>query len=157
MEFDVKMNSSALYDYMMHHTYSGFLGVFGSGVGAVLIVVFAMSGNVYCGIMGVIVFLYNPISLYWRSKKQAKLNPAFKEPLHYVFDEEGVTVSQNDVSQCVRWEDMFKATSSNRSIFLYTSRVNAWVFPKSDLGERKNDLIEIISKHMSPTKVRIRQ
>lgn len=157
MEFDVKMNASVLYDYMMHHTYSGFLGVFGSAIGALFIVLFAVYGNVYCGIMGIVVLLYNPCSLFWRSHKQAKLNPAFKEPLHYVVDEEGVTVSQNDVSQCVRWEDMFKATSSNRSIFLYTSRVNAWVFPKSVLGERKNHLIEIISKHMDPSKVRIRQ
>ena len=54
MEFDVKMNASVLYDYMMHHTYSGFLGVFGSAIGALFIVLFAVYGNVYCGIMGIV-------------------------------------------------------------------------------------------------------
>jgi len=156
MEFDVKMNASVLYDYMLHHTYSGFSGVLGTGIGALLIIVYAMGGNLYFGIMGLVILLYLPCTLFMRSRRQALSNPTFKEPLHYVMDEEGVTVSQGDVSQDVRWDAVVKANSSGKSIFLYTSPVNAWIFPKKDLGQKKDGVIEMISTHVSPKKVNIK-
>ena len=33
LEFDVKVNSKVLYDYMLHHTYGSFQGVLGTAVG----------------------------------------------------------------------------------------------------------------------------
>ena len=39
---------------------------------------------------------------------------------------------------------------------LYTSRVNASIFPKKDLGEKSSAVIQMISTHMPPRKVKIR-
>lgn len=157
LEFDVNINASVLYDYMLHHTYMSFSGLFGSAVGALFIVAYGINGNLYFLIAGLIVILYIPWTLFIRSRKQALSNPAFKNPLHYKMTDEGVTVSQGEFEEFKEWSGMVKANASNRSIFLYTSKINAWIFPKKDLGEKKDYVIEMISTHLSPGQVKIKQ
>lgn len=70
------------------------------------------------------------MDLILRSRQQALANPAFKEPLHYVLDDEGIHVSQNGTEEMQKWEDIRKAVSTNRSIIVYTSKVNACIFPE---------------------------
>ena len=93
---------------------------------------------------------------FLKSKKQYLSNPAFKEPLHYRMTDQGIEVSQKGETQGQKWEDMYKAVSTPRSIILYTSRVNASIFPKKDLGEKSSAVIQMISTHMPPKKVKIR-
>ena len=54
------------------------------------------------------------------------------------------------------WDDCFKAVSTKNSIILYMSRTTASIFPKKDLGEKKDAVIQMISTHMPPSKVKIR-
>ncbi len=156
-EFDVHMTVSALYDYNMHHTYTSSAGIVGTAFGAMLLVIFAANRQPAFLVGGLIVILYSPIALYLNSRKQVKLNPMFRSPLHYVMDDEGVTVSQGEQEMTVTWDKMLKAVSTNQSLLLYTSKNIAWVFPKADLGEKKYDIIEMISTHMPPAKVKIKQ
>lgn len=100
--------------------------------------------------------LYLPWTLFIKSRSQILSNPSFQEPLKYILDEEGLTVSQGEAWEKMAWEDMHKAVSTGRSIILYTSRVNATLFPKRLLGDKKAAVIEIISTHMPPAKVKIR-
>ncbi len=157
-EFDIKMTTSALYDYNMHHAYTSASGLLGTLVGILLIIGF-FNNTSYPAMLvaGVIIILYMPVTLYTRAKKQVMLNPAFKKPIHYVMDDEGVTVSDGENEMKVEWSDMYRAYSTNQSIILATSKINAWIFPKKDLGEDKFTLIEMISTHMSPDRVRIKQ
>ena len=157
-EFDVKMTTSALYDYNMHHAYTSASGLLGTLVGVLLLIGFA--GNTdYPALLvaGLIILFYMPVTLYTRAKKQILLNPAFKKAIHYVMDDNGVTVSDGENEMTAEWSDMFRAYSTNQSIILATSRINAWIFPKKDLKEDRYALIEMISTHMSPDKVRIKQ
>ncbi len=156
IEFDVKINANVLYDYMLHHTYTSASGLLGTGVGALMIVAFSMQHAVIFLIAGIVILVYLPCTLFLRSRQQMLANPAFKEPLHYRLDEEGILVSQNGAEEKQAWDQMYKAISTGRSIIVYTSRVNASIFPKKDLGEHKAKVIEIISTHMPPSKVKIR-
>jgi len=156
-EFDVHMTASALYDYNMYHTYSGLAGIVGTAFGAMLLVIFAANRQPAFLFAGLVVIFYSPVALFINSRKQAKLNPMFKNPLHYVMDDEGVTVSQGDEEISVSWDQMLKACSTNQSLLLYTSKNSAWVFPKAELSEKKYDIIEMISTHMDPKKVKIKQ
>ena len=70
--------------------------------------------------------------------------------------EEGVEVSQKGEVQSQKWEDMYRAVSTPKSIILYTSPVNASIFPKKDLGDKAMGVTQIISTHMAPKKVKIR-
>ena len=73
-----------------------------------------------------------------------------------MLDDDGVTVSQGDVKESQSWDNMVKAVSTTRSIILYTSGRNASIFPKEQLGDQRAALIEIISTHMPPQRVKIR-
>lgn len=156
IEFDVKVDAGVLYDYMLHHTYNSASGVLGTVVGALMIVAFAMGQGVLFLIAGIVVLAYLPWNLFIKSRQQALMTPAFKKPLHYKLDEEGITISQDDAEEKQEWGQMYKAVSTGKSIIVYTSKVNASIFPKKDLGENKAKVIEIISTHMPPSKVKIR-
>lgn len=156
LELDVKIEAHDLYDYMMAHTYNSPSGILGSCAGGLMVVVGVMSGKVIFIIAGMALLLYLPWTLFIKSRQQALNNPAFKQPLHYVLDENGITVSQGEVSQSQAWENMYKATSTNKNIIVYTSPVNATIIPKRVLGEERSKCIEIISTHMPPKKVKIR-
>lgn len=156
VELDVKIEVGDLYDYMLMHAYHGAAGLLGSGVGAVAVLVGASKGEMIFLIAGLILLFYLPWNLFVQSSRQVMNNPAFKEPLHYLLDEQGITVSQNGETQHQDWENMVKAVSTSRSIIVYTSKVNATILPKRVMGDKKTDVIEIISTHMPPKKVRIR-
>ena len=155
MEFDVKIDAGLLYDYMLRHTYTSFAGVLGTAVGALMIVGFAMGGHPLYLLAGLIILVYQPGSLFLKSRQQA-LNPAFKEPLHYKLTEEGVEVSQGEKKEFQQWGSMVKAVSTGRSIILYTSRFNASIFPRAQLQDSLSGVVEMISTHMPAGKVNIR-
>lgn len=156
VEFDVEMKAGILYDYMMRHTFSSFSGIFGTAVGALMIVAFYSNRQILFLAAGIIILIYQPWTLFLRSRKQMLSNPAFKKPLHYKLTEEGIEVSQEDTAESQKWEDMYKAVSTGSSIIVYTSRINACIFPKKDLGENKYKVIEMISTHMPANRVKIR-
>ena len=156
LEFDVKVTPGVLYDYMLFHTYSSASGLIGSGVGALMVVTFFMGYGVLFLIGGAVILAYLPWTLFIKSRQQYLSNPAFKNPLHYQMDEKGVTVAQNGERQSQSWENMYKAVSTPRSLILYTSPVNASIFPKKDLGEKALSVTQMISTHMPPKKVKIR-
>lgn len=157
INISVKIEAGDLYDYMLMHSYNSPAGIVGSTFGALLIV-FALATKQWIFIvLGLVMLLYLPWTLFLKSRSQLLNNPAFQEPLQYTLDEEGLTVSQGEAQEKMAWEDMHKAVSTGRSIILYTSRVNATIFPKRQLGEQRVAVIEMISTHMPPSRVKIRQ
>lgn len=156
VELDVKIEAADLYDYMLMHAYNSASGLLGSGVGAVAVLVGILKGQPVFLAAGIVLLLYLPVTLFLKSRQQALSNPAFGQPLHYVLDGQGITVSQNGEEQHQDWGDMVKAVSTGHSIIVYTSRVNATIFPRREMGDKRTDVIEIISTHMPPKKVHIR-
>ncbi len=155
-EFDVNMTTGKMYDYMLRHTFTSFAGVVGEVLGIVLVVGFFVTGQWLYLIAGVVCVVYQPVALYMRARRQVNSNEVFKMPLHYTLDDEGITVKSGDNTDSLPWEKMYKAVSTNRSVILYTGRVNACIFPKDDMGDRKDEVIRIISTHMDPKQVNIR-
>lgn len=156
LQFQTKITANILYDYMLHHTYNSPSGMIGSGIGGTLVVLFFNSGNYLHLIAGVVLLLYLPCSLFLKSRRQMLSTPAFREPICYRLCEEGIEVSQGEQCLLQKWEEMYRAVSTKTSIILYSTKTNAWVFPRRDLGEQIPKVIEMISTHMPPGKVRIR-
>lgn len=156
VELTIKIEAGDLYDYMLRHSYNSASGILGSALGAVMIVFALGTGQWIFLIGGIALLLYLPWVLFIKSRQQILNNPVFKEPLHYRLDEEGLTISQGEAESKQAWADMYKAVSTGRSIILYTSQVNATIFPKRQLGDSKMAVVEMISTHMPPSKVKIR-
>ena len=156
LEFDIKIEAGDLYDYMLRHSYNSASGIIGSCFGALLVVFAFGTGQWLYLVLGAVMLLYLPWTLFIRSRKQILGNASFAKPLHYKLDEEGLTISQGEDSVQYLWEEMHKAVSTGRSIILYTSPVNATIFPKIQLEDKKPALSEMISTHMPPARVKIR-
>lgn len=157
LEFDVKINANVLYDYLLKHTYSGMQGILATVIGILLIMMFLSGSGLLYLIFGIVVIVYIPFSLFLSANRQALQVEAFGKPLHYRFLEEGIEVSQDDIVELQEWGDMVKAIATGKSIIVYTSRYKAAIFPRKDLANHVTDAIEIISTHMDPKKVKIKQ
>lgn len=158
IEFDVQMTTSKMYDYLLYHTFHGFQGILGEMVGILLIVGYFVTDPhrlVYL-LFGILVLFYLPVTLFVNARRQVKLQPAYQKPLHYVLTEEGVEVHVEDQSDSVPWDQLKKATSTSKSIILYTSKNTATLFPRADLGKQEMEAIKLISAHMEPSKVNIK-
>lgn len=155
LEFDVQILKKDIYDYQLHHIYTSPSGLFGTIVGFFMIAAAFQTRTVILGIMGVFIIGYFPWILNIKSAAQAA-SPAFKDPIHYKMDDEGIEISKGEESQKIEWNVITKAISTRKSIVLYTSRVNAFIFPRRVLGEKTSYLIEMISTHVGPEKVKIR-
>ena len=156
IDFKIQIKAGDLYDYMLRHTYHGAQGLLGSCVGALAILLFLGNHQVIYLIAGIVLLVYLPWNLFLKSRQQMLTTPAFKKPLHYILNEEGISVSQDGVMECQKWEDMHKAVSTSKSIIVYTNPVNACIFPRRELGDRQQQVIAYISTHMDPKKVNIR-
>lgn len=156
-EVDVHMNASVLYDFNLRHTYSGLQGPIATIIGLMLLVFALQGAGIIYYIAGFFVIGYLPWNLFLSAKRQALTTEAFQKPLHYAFTEEGIYVSQGDAMEMQKWEDVHLAVATTKSIIIYTSRVKASIFPRSDLGVQTVTLIEIICKHVDPKKVKIKQ
>lgn len=156
IKLTVKIEAGDLYDYMLRHSYNSPAGLLGSAFGAMLVVFAVLSRQWMFLALGAVMLLYLPWSLFVRSRRQMLNNPSFQEPLEYILDEEGLTITQGGEEAKQAWGDMYKAVSTGRSIILYTSPVNATIFPRRQMGERKEAVIEMISTHMPAAKVKIR-
>lgn len=156
LTFQTRMTTKILYDYMLHHTYNSPSGIIGGVAGAGFVLGFFATGNYLYLLAGAVLLAYLPISLYISSMKQMQSSPAFREPLSYRLCDEGIQVSQGEQSQLQKWRDIYKVVSTPRSIVIYNTRVNAWIFPRSDMGELTPKVIEMISTHVKPGKVKIR-
>lgn len=156
LEFDVKMTPMGLYDYLLYHTYTGLSGLIGTLVGVFLVMAFFATKYPIYLIAGIVIILYLPLNLLLKANQQIQGNAAFKQPFHYKMTDEGVSVSQGETEESISWENCYKAVSTRSSIILYTSKVTASIFPRKDLGQKQEALIEMISTHMEPKKVKIR-
>lgn len=156
VELDIKIEAGDLYDYMLRHTYNSPSGMMGSILGAIMILVGLPQKQWIFVIGGVALLLYLPWTLFIKSRQQILNNPVFKKSLHYVLDNEGIHISQGDVEEMQSWDNMVKAVSTSRSIIVYTSRINATIFPKRQMGDKTAAIIETISTNMPANKVKIR-
>jgi len=159
LEFDVKMTTGKMYDYMLRHTFTSFSGIVGEMLGFIVTAGFFTTDEsrrwLYL-IFGLVLVVYQPVALYVRSRKQVKGNEVFKEPLHYIMDDKGITVVSGENSDSLEWSKMYKAVSTMNSIIIYTTRINACIFPKEDLGSQRGEVIKMISTHMDPKQVNIK-
>ncbi len=156
VEFDVKMTTGKMYDYMLRHTFTSFAGIVGELLGIVLVIGFFAYGQWLYLFAGIVCVFYQPVALYLRARRQVRTNAVFSSPLHYRLDNTGITVTSGDDTDSMGWDKMYKAVSTSRSVIVYTNRINACIFPKDDMGDKKDAAIALISSHMDPKQVNIR-
>ena len=107
-------------------------------------------------VAGILLIVYLPISLLRSSFMKVKMIDFFKEPVSYLLNDEGITVSAQGEEQTIPWSDCVKACNTRQSYFVYTGKNSAFIFPKKDMGDKTGDVLMMINTHMDPAKVKIK-
>ena len=163
VKFIVELKAKDIYDYTLHRYYTSFAGLASGAIGAfslwaaiARVVAGYWEASVMYWAFVFVTFLYFPYLMWTKSKKQYKNNESFQHPIEYTFSEQGITVVQGEINVTNEWEIMEKAVSTQRNVFIYTSKVRAVIFPKRCMGEQYEEIVKMIHTHMPAKKVKIR-
>lgn len=162
INLDIKITEKNLFRFNMNQAYKGTQGVL-SIVLPLLVFAYAVtsfgdvsigSTLVYVG-LGIVFLVYVPVSLWMRSKKVVQdPNNALSKVLHYDFSEEGIRVSVEEESVEFKWENVFQMKTSGDLLLIYTNRINAYILPLEQVGEKYDALSQLA--HAKLEKYRIK-
>lgn len=161
IRFDVKMDVKTMYNFLLYYNYTKFQTILGTIVGF-LAVMLALgqeqmdSRAVLYLAIGILLIAYTPLSLYLRAQKQVKLAPVYKKPIMYKLTEEGITTEQDGKESMIKWENVEKVTSTNKSILVFVSKIHVSILPKTAIGEKYESVVWLVSTHVPPEKVKIK-
>lgn len=162
-EFDMKISTKDMYNFLMYHTYHALSGIVSiiAGIGLIVYYILEHDGdgrNTWVFLFfGILFLVYQPWTLYIQAAKKTKLNPVFKQPLHYIAGETEITVAQEASSDSVDWEHVWKVREDAKSIFVYTSDRNAFIWVKAQLGSEEETVRALIRKMVKPRRVRLKK
>ena len=163
-EFDINLTEKDMYRFSMYHNYTSFQGVF-----SVLIAIASFAAaaitrervtaeyTILYIVFGILFLVYVPCSLKLRAKRQFQSSGELQNTLRYRIDEDGITVSQNGESAELLWKQVYKITATRHNVLIYSSRVNAFVIPRSQLGEKYQLLKELAGRHLEKFRYCIRR
>ena len=141
-EFDFQMDEKTLGDFYTSHNMGGISGYLWPMLGALAIIIAILSGGttpvayriVYV-LFGLLFIFYIPFDLKRKAKKHVQTNPIYAQPIHYIFDEEGVTSIQGEKEARVTWDKFSKIKLTKKSMFLYMRNKNACVLSTAVFGK----------------------
>jgi predicted transcriptional regulator len=88
------------------------------------------------------------LSLRSSVKRQMKTNEAWQQPIHYTFDENGVTTSVGEQQATIPWKQLYKLVSTKRMVLIYGGRIRANVIPRDQMGDSFDALYELAKSRM---------
>ncbi len=127
LKFDITLTAEDMYRFNMYQTYSGFHGWFSI---AFSILIFVVAGVTRGKIEAAYTALYIVFGIVF-----LVYPPVLRGTLHYEVDEEGLHVSQKEESALLPWEQIYKMVATKHNVLVYSSRINAYVIPRAQLGE----------------------
>ena len=164
IEFDAKITERDLYRFNLYHAYTGFQGIFAALIGlavcAVAILTLGKVERVYSVLyllFGVIFLVYVPVSLKLRAKRQMLLSPALRDTLHYRVDEAGIHVSLGEQGADLEWKMIYKIVSTKSSLLIYSSRVHAYIIPRTQLGDKYEAVRALAGRKLEAYRLRMKR
>lgn len=157
LELEVSLNEKQYYHFNLYHCYHSFNGFLSVFLG-LLCIVYGVFGIVNKGsyttlqivlffVFGLVVLVYNPVSLYMRSKNRFLQNPVMKNAVTYVFSENGIMLKQGEIEEEMKWDNIYKIVKTKESMIFYLTRFNANIIPLSEMDGKYDEVCKYISKY----------
>ena len=163
LKFDITLTAEDMYRFNMYQTYSGFHGWFSIAFSILIFVVAGVTrGKIEAAytalyiVFGIVFLVYPPVSLYLRSKRTLAMSEVLRGTLHYEVDEEGLHVSQKEESALLPWEQIYKMVATKHNVLVYSSRKNAYVIPREQLGENYQALSNLAKEKLEKFRVKMK-
>lgn len=155
IEFDTKVDRKDLYHFLMRHFYTSFSGIFGLilSLGAFIVFVVSIGKREPFQLLILIVMaslftIVQPLQMLQKASYQIKKNPVFQQPLHYIVNEQGITVRQNGESSTIEWKEIRKIVETKQAFLVYMTSLNANVIPKDQMEEQSEMFRNIVKENM---------
>lgn len=155
-ELETKVTTKELYSYLMMHTYSSFSGkvcVILSILALIMLLLGAGKGDmtktVILGIVAALYTVINPVMLYLKAARQAKLNPAYKDSMKFGFHEKGVNIAFGGNEGMIPWDKMMKGKKTKKVYALYTDPIHAFLIATKDLRKNGTEIEDYIEAHIA--------
>ena len=150
-KFSVQMTAKEVYRFNMYHVYHSFSGLIGIGFSIIALIILLTSFSTLSEqtramliIIAAWFVVFDPVILFTRSRGQAKRNKAYQQALNYEVNEAGITVSQNEEHQTIAWDNLFKIVETKTQFLVYSSKMHAFIFPKSSVGMSEEQFREVL-------------
>ena len=162
--FDIKIDAKDLFKFNMMQAYRGMQGAL-SIILPILVFAYAVTtfGEVSMGYtlvyvgLGILFLVYVPISLWLRVNKIIKdENNALSKTLHYEFKEDAICVSVNEESVEFKWENIYQMKKSGELLLVYTNRINAYILPLSQVGEKYDALSKLAHSKLEKYRIKMK-
>lgn len=154
MEFKVRLTAKELWQFSVYNANKGMLGLVNLiFTAAALFLLVTQWGNVtvpyrFLLILCSMLFtVWQPATLYWKARKQAK-KPAARNEMTLTFTDEGLKVQQNEQEGTLTWEQIFRAERISSMIIIYTDRIHAFLLPKAIMGVEEEGLRKLLKEKM---------
>lgn len=154
MEMDVKLDRRTMNRFLIRNNYmraGGVAGLLISLAAIVGLVVFwkylGSAQRILLIFLGLMFTIIQPVSLLLKGWSQLKTG-AFREPFHYTFTEEGMTVENMAGVVEVAWKDVRKAVVTKEAMYLYMNAVSAFILPRAECGEHYVELAGLVREHV---------
>ena len=131
LEFDITLTAKDMFRFNLYQTYTGASGWI-SVIAAV--VCFAAAGTKY-------------------SERGASYTVL---GILLGADGEGISVTQGDADAKLMWDQVYKMVSTKNNVLVYSNRVNAYVIPRQQLGEKYRELAEIAKEKLPKYRVKLK-
>lgn len=162
-EFEIQLSPKNLFRFNMYQTYTTSQGPL-SVVLALIVFVIAgycfSQGNTSYGILyvgvGALILVYIPFTLWTRAKRTLKKNAVLAGKLTYTLDEEGIGVAQGDDTGLLTWDKVYKVVASRDAVLIYSTRVNAYILPKNQLGDKYEEVKAVVKENLPDYRVRLK-
>ena len=153
IQFSVQMTAGEVYKFTMYHMYHGLSGIFGICTSFDSLTEQSKAILILVAMWFVII---DPVILIFRSRSQVKRNKSYQKPLNYQMNQDGITVSQDELEQTMAWNNLMKIVETKTQFLVYSSRVHAFVFPKKAVGESCDAVREMLIQYTEGSSVRLK-
>ena len=158
--FKIKMTKEALTNFMLTSYYSRFGGWFSIllGAGGIVMVIreifFKEKLNVpslaASAFIALICLVANPLMLVRQAKRAMEINPVYQQELEYVLVPECLQVTMGDEHLDLAWDLIYKIKMTKTMAAIYTSKMNAYVWPLSELGSERQAILSRVVQYTQP-------
>lgn len=162
MEFDATLTEQDVIRFNLYHTFSRFFTWFTMALGVVALIFAAVFSHRISGtltaiyiLLGLFLLIYIPLNPVLMARHRMKVTPSMREPLHYQIDEAGVAVSREGESASLSWEKFYRVVFRETAVYLYSSRIYAYVIPKAALADGKEEELKtFVTSHLERRRIK---
>ena len=164
VKLTIQIKTMNMFRFLMRHFYTGFSGIFGVliSAGAAVLLVKGIGERtpeqlLLLGIFAGLFTVFQPMQFLMKANQQVKHLPVYKEPIYYVLNDKGIHVMQNEEKLDLTWDKIFKAVEGRSALYIYTSPVHSFIFPKEQMREDTEAVKGLLKEYVPLGKLKLKK